>query len=143
MTYEAEQLMLEIDELRRELSTLRAERDALQRELVASDAALRESRANDMESMRQLNALQARIAESEKQEPMTHVIVRNVDITTGNLESVCKLQSPLYTRPFVPPAGMMLVPVELTPEMIRAFHSNSVPSKAWKDMLSAAPAKEE
>jgi hypothetical protein len=53
--------------------------------------------------------LQARIDAAEKREPVTHVIVRNVDISTGNPESVCKLQSPLYTHPAIPPEGMMLV----------------------------------
>lgn len=33
---------------------------------------------------------------------ITHVIVRNVDITTGTKDSVCKLQTPLYALPEAP-----------------------------------------
>ena len=45
--------------------------------------------------------LRAKLDAWEKQEPLTHVIVRTEDITIGmdGFDSVAKLKVPLFTRP--------------------------------------------
>jgi hypothetical protein len=86
-----------------ELSTLRAERDELR------------DGCNFLHAKNQrldiaLNALQARIADSEKQEP---VLPTGKTYGLNGLRVFHSMHDVLYTHPFIPPAGMMLVPVSV------------------------------
>ena len=97
---------------------------------VADLEAVEKMRDEEIASLREAHgtalverdALQARIAESVKQEPVAYVEHHKGgdNLTWERIDLYYAKATPLYAHPFIPPAGMMLVPVEPTDEMINA-----------------------
>ena len=98
----------EVAELKRKLFKAEIERqtvfedyDKLRSQLEASDAALHESRKNDMEAMRQLSEVRAKLDAWEKQSPIGYVC--KCEDYTGSIISDYKewddYSTPLFTKP--------------------------------------------